>query len=410
MLIAYIIFTCICAIICSWLYIRLKYKFWVKQPVFHFYDFHYWLKNVGIINRALPQTNRYTNFVDIKTVKTDDLTSNQISMFVAFIHLNYLRNHENVFEPQKDNILPYFSGTTQPCFWSLYFQNTYYSNHTSNKTIYATTPIKDKKLIGAITSRPLHMSIKNNPMIVYYVDYLCVHKNNRKQGIAPQLIQTHEYCQSHLNKQISVSIFKREDELTGLIPMTTFNSYCFDATRWKQKPPKLLFLKIVIGSSSNMYYFSQFVTLIHNERFTNEKCKNVLVIPDVGNMIELVKSNNLHVIMLLMGVDIVGAFVFRKTCTFLKKNMEILSCICSVKSNHITSEQFLRGFKNSVWNLLHKQNCNYTYVMVENVADNDIIIDYLKEQYNPILTSPNAYYFYNFAHEPFKSKNVIMIN
>ena len=53
-----------------------------------------------------------------------------------------------------------------------------------------------------ITSRPLEVYINSTCFWTYYVDYLCVHKQHRKKTIAPQLIQTHEYFQRHLNKNI----------------------------------------------------------------------------------------------------------------------------------------------------------------------------------------------------------------
>ena len=77
--------------------------------------------------------------------------------------------------------------------------------------------ITDRKIISAITSRPLNVLInndknnKNTNFRVYYVDYLCVDKLYRKKGIAPQIIQTHNYNQRYLNKNIVVSLFNREE-------------------------------------------------------------------------------------------------------------------------------------------------------------------------------------------------------
>ena len=83
--------------------------------------------------------------------------------------------------------------------------------------------IEKNKIIGLISSRPLTCIIGENILFdLYYVDYLCVDKYHRNKNIAPQLIQTHEYNQSHSNKKISVSLFKREEELTGIIPLTYY--------------------------------------------------------------------------------------------------------------------------------------------------------------------------------------------
>ena len=56
------------------IYIRLKYKFWAIQPVFHFYDIYYWFKNVGIINKELPKKNKYTNFTNIVTIDFEKIS------------------------------------------------------------------------------------------------------------------------------------------------------------------------------------------------------------------------------------------------------------------------------------------------------------------------------------------------
>ena len=66
-MILYILGVIILCIILFFVYIRLKYKFWALQPVFHFYDLYYWVINVGIIRKELPEKNRYVNLKKITT-------------------------------------------------------------------------------------------------------------------------------------------------------------------------------------------------------------------------------------------------------------------------------------------------------------------------------------------------------
>ena len=47
------------------MYIKIKYRFWSAQPVFHIYDFHYWLFSPDYINKSLPEKNKFTNFKNI---------------------------------------------------------------------------------------------------------------------------------------------------------------------------------------------------------------------------------------------------------------------------------------------------------------------------------------------------------
>ena len=96
-------------------------------------------------------------------------------------------------------------------FISVYYKSTIIINDNLST-------IPDKQLIGVMTGRPINITLKNTPTFkAYYIDYLCVHNDYRKNGIAPELIQSHEYIQRHKNKKIHVSLFKREGTLTGIV-------------------------------------------------------------------------------------------------------------------------------------------------------------------------------------------------
>ena len=65
-IITYFIGFIILLIILLFIYVRIKYRFWALQPVFHVYDLYYWFVNAGVINKELPLKNRYTIFKNIK--------------------------------------------------------------------------------------------------------------------------------------------------------------------------------------------------------------------------------------------------------------------------------------------------------------------------------------------------------
>ena len=398
-MILYILVFMILCIILFFMFVRLKYKFWALQPVFHYYDIYYWFINVGIIRKELPEKNMYVNLKKIKTKEyeeIDELTKKQI---ITLIRLNYFTNNENKYDPKKENILPYFIGHNTKTFWSYFLEPELLIDNKTNKTI------EEKKIIGIITSRPLHVKINSkrvdSEFDVYYVDYLCVNKNWRKKNIAPQLIQTHEYNQSHNNKKICVSLFKREEELTGIIPLTIYKTYCFDMKNWR--PPKQLEPRFTIltGDKQNMYYLYNFI---------NEVKKNwdIIIYPEISNIIELVATNNLFIKMLVVDGNIVSVYIFRKTCSFIEKDKEIISCIASINSSILTN-QFIDGFKMSLWTII-KENHNFKYLTVEDISDNTCIINNICIKTQPIVISPMAYFFYNFAYSPFKSEKCLIIN
>ena len=41
------------------MYIKIKYPFWSKQPVFHYHNIKYWINPPGIIEHKLPKINKF---------------------------------------------------------------------------------------------------------------------------------------------------------------------------------------------------------------------------------------------------------------------------------------------------------------------------------------------------------------
>ena len=406
-MILYIIAFFILLIILFFIYIRLKYKFWALQPVFHFYDIYYWFINVGIIRQELPDKNKYVNLKQIKVKPFEQINELTKKQIVTLIQLNYFINNDkkdNKYYPKTENIIPYFIGHNSKTFWSYFIEPELLIDNKTGKII------EENKIIGAITSRPLHVKINtyntntnNNEFDVYYVDYLCVNKSWRKKNIAPQLIQTHEYIQSYENRQICVSLFKREEELTGIIPLTLYKAYCFNMRKWGQ--PELLNprISILTGDKQNMYYFYNYINSLKNRQNFD-----ILVYPELSNIIELVTTNNLFIKMLVIDGDIEGIYIFKKTCTFIEKDKEIISCISSI-NNSLSNKEFIHGFKVSLWSILKEHN-NFQYLTMEDISDNKYIINNLCINTHPTAISPMAYFFYNFAYSPFKSEKCLIIN
>lgn len=178
---SYILFFGMLIVLIIYFYIRLKFGFWAIQPVFHVYDISYMLKSPGIIDDSLPEKNKYTNFKDIETIIYSELTSIQVQRFVNLIKAQYLQNKYNIFSPHSNNITPYFNGHNDKSFVSFYNED----NHMID--LKKGTMITDKKIIGAMTSRPIYVVINNGhkeaKFRAYYVDYLCVDVLKRKKEL-----------------------------------------------------------------------------------------------------------------------------------------------------------------------------------------------------------------------------------
>ena len=86
---SYILFFGVLILFLIYIYIRLKFGFWAIQPVFHIYDIGYMLKTPGIIDDFLPEKNKYTNFKNIETSLSNDLSNSKIKKIVRFIQTHY---------------------------------------------------------------------------------------------------------------------------------------------------------------------------------------------------------------------------------------------------------------------------------------------------------------------------------
>ena len=358
------------------LYFKIRFKFWSKQPVFHIYDILYWFKNPKIIKAELPTFNKYTNFVDIKTKDYMDISLNPV---VELIQNNYLDEDTIQYKPTLENITPYLE------------------NH--NYPVYISTYTDKNNLIGCLTSRPLNVILKNNKFAAYYVDYLVVKKGYRKRGVAPELIQTHEYNQRHNNKEIQISLFKREDTLTNIIPLVTYKLIGFPLYKFKSGylHASLKLLKITKQNLHFVFY------LIKSYVYKNFPC---VILPDINNLAGLIESNNIIMYVVMQLDNIICLYVFQDTCVYhnKKKGIQLISSCCIDKD-------FNPVFEEGLYQILDKFKCDYQNVFIDVNSHNHILIERIinVNRSRPFLTSTAAYYFYNYIHRPFLPTEVFII-
>ena len=401
--ILYIILIIIIIILLICGYIKIKHRFWSQQPVYHIYDFHYYLFPPGIIQYELPEKNQYCNFTNIEFIPYDMLSELKLTQFQHIIQSHYLQNNENKYEPQKENIIPYFVGHNVASFFSFYYEDELLMDLKKG-----TIDVPNKKLVGVMTTRPLHVTINNGGKHAFfdcnYVDHLCVNNMHRKKGIAQQLIQTHHYHQRHKLKQIQVSLFKREGELTGIVPLTVYDTFGFNMSGWiePQELPANEATLIECGPT-NIQHLIDFMK-------ENKSRFDICIVPEISNILELLKTKNMYVYMVIQDQDVKSAYFFRKTCTFITTNCEALCCFASINGFHNNNiELFIHSYKLALWKI-SESNKNYKYAIIENISDNKPIIDNLKLKTVPGILNPTAYFFYNFAYPTFNHERVFIVN
>jgi hypothetical protein len=320
--------------------------------------------------------------------------------FARFLCANYLQNGDNKYVPKKNNIMAYFEGHNEDIFFSFYYEDELLANLKKGTTD------RNRKLIGAMTTRPLSLVINNNHesrFDVYYVDHLCVDKNKRKKGIAPQIIQTHHYNQRHHNRKIVVSLFKREGELTGIVPLCVYNTYGFDMKGWKKPVDLPANISVVECGKTNIHHLFDFMRENIGSKF------DICIQSEISNIMELIKSRNIYINMIIQDGEVKSAYFYRKTCTFIREKCEAICCFASI--NCFTKREtgvFVQGYKVALWKVC--EQAGFKFAVVEELSDNYLLVDNLKARNKPSIISPTAYFFYNFAYHTFKSNKTFILH
>jgi hypothetical protein len=248
-----------------------------------------------------------------------------------------------------------------------------------------------------MTSRPLNVTIKNKQFKIYYVDYLCVDNFFRKKNIAQQMIQTHEYNQRNLNKSIKISLFKREEQLTGIVPLCVYKTFGYNIMQW-QKPFESPVYPVIEATQSNISSVLDFI-----EKSKCESKFDICIFPEIFNFIELLKKN-IMVYYIVKDHQILAVYFFRKTCTFIKKNVEVISCFASI--NNTSNGIFADGYKTAIFKIFEK-NPTLSFATIENISDNDMIVKMVGK---PLIESPTAYFFYNYVCATIQPKKAFIVS
>ena len=112
--------------------------------------------------------------------------------------------------------------------------------------------------------------------------------------------------------------------------------------------------------------------------------------------------------MVIQDQEIISAFFFRKTCTYITDGCEALCCFASINGSK-NKTLFIHSYKLALFQIC-KAHKSFKYAILENISDNNMIIENLLIKSTPVLVNPTAYFFYNFAYPTFNHERVFIIN
>jgi hypothetical protein len=123
-------------------------------------------------------------------------------------------------------------------------------------------------------------------------------------------------------------------------------------------------------------------------------------------ILELIKTKNIFVYAVLCNEEILCCYFFRKSCVQIEKGLEVLSFFASIC--YCEEDIFIQGFKISFWKIASENF--FGFAALENISHNNIIINNIMLKTKPLIISPTAYFFYNFAYPTFDSERVFILN
>ena len=130
-----------------------------------------------------------------------------------------------------------------------------------------------------------------------------------------------------------------------------------------------------------------------------------VVYPDMGNILELIKTRNLYIFVLVENTEIIATYIYRNgTCISNKR--KVIELIGSI-NNATSPYYFILGAKETAIALNRREN--FEELIIENVSNNDIIIFNLLLAHNYIFKSTTSYYFYNYISESYNPNKSLVI-
>jgi hypothetical protein len=371
--------------------IAMKWPFWSKQPVFHYWNAMLWLKPDRIINTAPVSTNSRYYDRNIAFHEINGCTPEIIAEFCELVRNHFMRSKEVDFSPSQENILAHFKYHAKPSHIAFLKQ-----------------PITDK-MLGAITGRPLTCyfsetspqgKVSSTRIPLNYVDFLCVDSNNRKKNVAPRLIYTYYAKQQPSNQ---VCLFKREGDTHFIVPLCAYMTHGFSLEklfynlRIRKKtfalPPKTTILHVNDTKS---------LSIITQYEHTLKSAFKCVILPAMTNIAHLVEAKVFQIYAIIAADgSLLSLYVFKDVETTFDGEKS-LDCIASF--NNTDQATFTNGFLNVLASKLTTK-----VLVIENIAHNSGIIETISVICSPSFHSKTSYYLYNYASHPLESRETFIL-
>lgn len=388
-------------------FIKLRYPFWNIQPVFHKYDYwRYFYTTPFIIQKYRPMKTKFCDFSNIITKDYLELSDTDKRDVCDILQCYYIASEQIIHNISVEDVDAILTGQIETSYVSIYTEPEYKAliKPGENADIITT-----KKPMGVICSHYLNFYYREPAKSLiesqcYFIDYLSVDRNKdaaTNKLVCRKLLQTHEYKQRLRNPKVLVSLIKKEAELfDGIIPLVEFKTYTFNL-RNIHFPPLPAHFEVLEINSENIDILLDFLFIQKNMVETSPFAFDIMTMPDVGNLVALIKRRLLYVFCLRNGDEIYGLYFIRdlkRQYENVEDDSEInaLSCSASI-ANSDSLELFYLGYLHGLRQII-KRNTKYKIMNIEAVGHNQYLLSKWLMKHTPTGSSETAYYLYNMVY------------
>tara|TARA_B100001758_G_scaffold36350_2_gene27642 strand:+ start:3132 stop:4142 length:1011 start_codon:yes stop_codon:yes gene_type:complete len=329
-----------------------------------------------VIKETKPRIEgKYVNIKNILKFNSIIAVKDYQNVMSELLKNNYLRSKTLNYLPDTNNILPYLELKDVIILYYLY----------------------SDQIIGTITLRPIDCILKGVIIPLQYVDFLCVHKEHRKKGIAQKLIGTLYYYQ-RTTSDYKVSLFKNEGKQRAIIPLTIYES---NRIKLKGVPkvilhPEYKFIKI---TNKNIHKLYDIFNSIKQD-------VDYYISTNLNNMMILINTDNIELYALYYKENIMSLYYVRNSACYNEYNKEVKEIYCTYKTPLCSIEYFQNGFLL----LLHKLQIEYAECIIESIGHTVKLMRWLEltgyiESKDSYLV---GYYLYNYIHKTVNSEDLFI--
>ena len=119
-------------------------------------------------------------------------------------------------------------------------------------------------------------------------------------------------------------------------------------------------------TNPNHHYFARLL----KKETNNYDC---VIIPDISNIINLIKPENIFIYALIQNHNIIACYIFRNPSVNYDNNKAIEST-CSIFNNKYSKDVFINGFKQSY--IKCREKIDGKCLLIEDIGNNNIIINF----------------------------------